>query len=219
MPFEVSARSAARAAYASAAFNLAATMAMALVLKPGLPIPGSRLADRMLYVSTYPGWWWSGWLLWHGAAISLVGFYVGLAGQWGRRSPLLSLLALLCATAGLAADLAAESIYVGISPRLGTEALPLAEDVSGFLTGYLANGLYTVAGILLTWVGAPELPTGLVALAIPVWGAGLCLTGASLVHSAAGQFWSTAVLMPLFIAWTMLVGRWLDSRANVSVEA
>jgi hypothetical protein len=83
------------------------------------------------------------------------------------------------------------------------------ESIAGVLTGYLANGLYTAAGILLTWAGARELPRAIVALGVPVWGAGLCLSGASLAHSASGQLWSTAVLMPLFVLWAALVGRWL----------
>lgn len=214
MLFEVSPRPAAHAAYVAAGLNLAAALAMLLVLQPGLPVIGSRLEDRIVYIHARPLVWWTGWLLWHAAAISLVGFYVGLAGQWGRRAPLVVTLALLCATAGLAADLMAEAIYMGIVPRLEPQAFVLAEGVTSVMTGYLGNGLYTVAGILLTWAGLRVLPTPLVWLAIPVWAAGLSLSAASLTGSTTGQFWSTAVLMPLFVLWSALVGRWLSSRAS-----
>lgn len=212
MPLTISARTASRAAYVAAVLNFAASAAMLTVLRPGLPVKGSVLADRLAFVSGQPALWWGGWLLWHAAAISLLGFYVGLAGHWNQRAPLLTVLALLCATSGMAADLAAESLYMGIAPRLPPDAFSRAEDMAGMLTGYLGNGLYTVAGILLTWAGAKELPRCLLALAAMVWAAGLWLSAATLVHSARGQFWSTAILMPLFVLWTLLVGRWLANR-------
>ncbi len=103
---------------------------------------------------------------------------------------------------------------MGVSPRLGLEAFAVAEDVSGVLTGYLGNGLYTCAGILLVWVGAHELPRWLVTLSAPVWAAGLALSAAAITPSPTGQFWSTAVLMPSFVLWTALMGRWLSRCAS-----
>lgn len=209
---EITPRQAACAAYVAAGLNLAAALAMVLILQPGLPVEGSLHADRMTFVNLHPALWWSGWLVWHAAAIGLLAFYVGLAGRWGHRSPLLTTLALLCAAAGLAADLGAETIYMTIAPRLDMDGFVIAESVAGILTGYLGNGLYTVAGILLTWAGAGELPQPLLLLAVPVWAAGLSLSASSLVHSSWGQVWSTALLMPLIVLWTFLVGRWLGGQ-------
>jgi hypothetical protein len=187
---------------------------MLSILRPGLPVVGSRLADRVAYVSARPGLWWGGWLLWHAAAIALVAFYIALGGRWNRRAPLLSTLGVLCATAGLAVDISAEAIYMGVAPRLSPETFALSEDITGIMTGYVGNGMYTVAGILLTWAGARELPGFLVALAVPLWASGLWLSAASLVHSAKGQFWSTAILMPLFVIWTFMVGRWFGAQVH-----
>lgn len=211
---EVSPRHAAWAAYAAAGLNLMAGVAMLVWLEPGLPVEGSRLPDRMAYLSGHRAAWWGGWLLWHAAAISLLGFFVGLAGLWRRRAPIHCDLALLCGAAGLAADLGAESLYMAVAPGLGPEAFETAERVAGVLTGYLGNGLYTIAGVLLTWAGAGELPRPLLALGAAVWAAGFGLSAATLVHSAPGQFWSTAALMPLFILWAGFVGRWIGGPGN-----
>lgn len=61
-----------------------------------------------------------------------------------------------------------------------------------------------VAGSCGTWP--------LVALSVPPWSAGACLTGATLRHCASAQVTSTMVLMPLFILWSALMGRWLQTR-------
>jgi len=112
--------------------------------------------------------------------------------------------------AGLAADLGAQTLYMGVLPGLGPDAFAAVEAAAGTLTGYLGNGLYTVAGLLLTWAGLGHLPRYLVALGLVVWTAGLGLSAASLGHSASGQFWSTAVLMPTLVVWLVLVGRGLE---------
>jgi hypothetical protein len=205
---------AARIAYLTAALNLAAALLMLLSLKPGLPVSAGMPADRIAFIERNTGLWWAGWLVWHAAAISLVLFFLVLAGRFRGRAPVLCAAAVVVSVAGLAADLSAEAIYMGVVPELRGDEFRAAEIAGGILTGYLGNGLYTVAGILLTWSGARELPRSLLGLAIPTWGAGLCLSASSLMHSADGQLWSTAVLMPLFVLWAALVGRWLSRRAS-----
>ncbi len=211
---ELPPRRAARIAYVTAGLNLAAALAMLLALKPGLPIAGSLRPNRLAFIRANTHLWWTGWLLWHAAAIALVLFLLVLAARLGRRAPVRAAIAAILALVGLAADLAAEAIWMGVAPALDESAFRVAETAAGILTGYLANGLYTVAGILLTSAGARELPPALVALAVLVWGAGLCLSASSLLHWAAGELWSTAVLMPLFVLWAALVGRWLATRAS-----
>ncbi|HEY2932589.1 MAG TPA: hypothetical protein VGK99_12665 [Acidobacteriota bacterium] len=211
---EISPRHAAAAAYAAAAFNLIAAAAMLVLLRPGMPLEGSLLADRMEFVHAHRIIWWTGWLIWHAAAVSLIAFYVGFAAVAARHTPLLSVLAILCAVAGLAADLAAEAFYMGLAPEIEPQYFPAVERAAGLLTGYAANGLYALAGILLTFGAARELPSPLVWFSIPVWSSALALSATTLAGSARGQFWSTALLMPLFVVWTWLVGRWLSSRAS-----
>ncbi len=203
-------RQSARIAYATAALNLTAALTMLLALRPGLPVPGSLVSDRIVFVTRNRGLWWAGWLTWHAAAVSLVLFLLLLAARFSRQAPARAVIAAVVSIVGLSADLSAEAIYMGVAPWLDEPRFRLAEAVGGILTGYLGNGLYTLAGILLTWAGARELPRSLLLLAVPLWSVGLCLCAASLVHCPLGQFWSTAVLMPLFILWAALVGRWLS---------
>src|SRR5581483_5497228 len=77
--FEVSPLAAARAAYLAAACNLAAVLAIALLLRPGLPGADTTPVSRWLFVRASPLVWWAGWLVWHLAAVALLGFYVALA--------------------------------------------------------------------------------------------------------------------------------------------
>lgn len=203
----IPARLAARVAFFASAANLAASLAMLTWLRPGLPVPGSDPLERARWVRENPGLWRSGWLLWHLAAIALAAFYVGLAGRVGREAPIRAGLALLCAGAGLAADLAAEAVL--LDAPFSSGAIP-GERHAALLTGYLGNGLYTVAGALLTSALARSLPRGLLALSLPVWLAGATLSAATLARSAAWQVWATAALMPLFVLWSALVGRWLS---------
>ena len=187
---------------------------MVTVLRPGLPAADSTVASRLGYIAGSLVPWTLGWLLWHAAAFSLLVFYVALAVRWWGGAPIRCGVAVLCATAGLAADISAEALYVGLVPHLDPTAFATFEPVAGMLTGYVGNGLYTVAGALLTWAGAAELPRHLVALSVPVWLAGIGLSAATLGGSAAGQFVSTAILMPSFVLWSALVGRWLGRRAS-----
>jgi hypothetical protein len=211
---DVTPRHAATAAYVAAAVNLAAGLVMLLALRYGIPAGESDLSARVAYVGDHVLVWRVGWLVWNLAAIALLGFFVVLADRWRERAPILCGLALLCAAAGLAADLGAETILAVVSPGLRGETYEAVESIALALTGYLGNGLYAVGGILLTIAGRRDLPQVLLWLAAAVWAAALWLSVATLVSSNAGQFASAATLMPLFVLWAALTGRWLSGRAS-----
>lgn len=211
---DVASRQDATAAYIAAAVNLAAGLVMLLSLRHGIPAGGSDLSARIAYVGDHILAWRLGWLVWNLAAISLLGFFVVLAARWRERAPILCGLALLCAAAGLAADLGAETILAVVSPGLRGETYATVESIAVALTGYLGNGLYAVGGILLTVAGRRDLPPILLWLAAAVWTVAVWLSAATLVSSNAGQFASAAALMPLFVLWAALTGRWLRGRAS-----
>ncbi|MEX0816123.1 MAG: hypothetical protein WD027_01655 [Gaiellales bacterium] len=211
---DVTPRHAATAAYIAAAVNLAAGVVMLAALRYGIPAGESDLSARIAYVGDHVLAWRLGWLVWNLAAISLLGFYVVLAARWRARAPILCGVALLCAAAGLAADLGAETILAVVSPGLRGETYAVVESIAVALTGYLGNGLYAVGGILLTVAGRRDLPPVLLWFAAAVWTVALWLSVATLVSSNAGQFASAAALMPLFIVWAALTGRWLSGRAS-----
>lgn len=211
---DITTRHAPTAAHVAAAVNLAAGLVMMLALRPGISAGERDLSARIAYVGNHILVWRVGWLVWNLAAISLLGFFVVLAARWRERAPILCGLALPCAAAGLAADLGAETILAAVSPGLRGENYAVVESIAVALTGYLGNGLYAVGGILLTWAGRRDLPSGLLWLAVAVWAAALWLALATLVSSAAGQFASAAAVLPLFVLWAGLTGRWLSRRAS-----
>lgn len=206
-------RTGARVAYAAAAVNLGAALVMVGVLRPGVPAGEDSLDARIDYVARNATAWRASWFVWNLAAIALIAFYVVLARRWWTRAPVACGTAVALAAAGLAADVGAEAMLMIVSPGADAGRFAVVEDVAMALTGYLGNGLYTVAGALLTAAGRRELPRALVGLGAAAWAAGLALSGATLARSPAWQFAATAILMPLFVAWTILVGRWM-SRAS-----
>jgi hypothetical protein len=206
--FDISPATARRVMFAAAIANALAGVFTVLVIRHGLPptAPSARAA----YVSSHVALWRVGWLSWNVAAITLIGVFVVLAARWRRQAPFLCVLAVVVAAAGLAADLSAEALLAGFTD-LTPWALGRVQAEGLLLTGYAANGLYTVAGILLTTAGRKELPIGLVTLAGLVWAAGLWLSAAALVGSAAGEAMATAVAISSFVVWAALLGRWFGS--------
>ena len=179
-----------------------------LVLRHGLPpvAPSARVA----YVSSHLALWRLGWLSWNVAAVTLVGVLGVLAARWRSQAPVLCAVAIILATAGLAADLSAEALLAGftdVAPRV----LGQAQAEGLLITGYAANGLYTFAGILVTAAGRKILPLGLVALAGLVWAAGLWLSAATLLGSTTGEAIGTGVAIASFVVWAALLGRWFGS--------
>ncbi len=187
------------AAPACAAINAFAAVAMLVLLRPGTELVPD-VADRMTYIASHPLLWRAGWVFWIASALSLLAFYA----WWGARLPQRSwaLSAFLVAAAGVACDLAAESLFIGWLPA-GIEPLQRAGTI---LTGGAANGLYTVAGILLT-VKTATLRGPILLWTWAVWVAGVSLTATTLAGSVTGTVVSTTLLMTLFCPWAWVMGR------------
>jgi hypothetical protein len=75
-------RPTARVAYLAAALNAIAAVAMLLVLREGLPVPGASVDTRIEFINHHRALWNAGWLTWHLAALSLVALYAVLALRW-----------------------------------------------------------------------------------------------------------------------------------------
>jgi hypothetical protein len=193
----------ASAPYVCAAMNAAAILAMATVLREGTEVVPA-VADRIGYIAGHPALWRAGWVVWIGAAISLVAFYA----WWGsflRRSAV-AVAALAVASAGLACDLFAESLLLGWLPLDYDRIAPF----STLLTGAVANGLYTLAGIVLT-IATRSLRGSRLALTWAVWLAGGALTACTLARVPSGIAISTGALFALFCPWVAWLGRTLRS--------
>ena len=193
------------APYVCAALNLTALVAMATVLRFGTEIV-PLAADRVSYIAAHPALWRAGWSLWVAAAVSLVTFYA----WWGSflRNAAWALGAAAVAAAGLACDVAGESLLIGWLPR----DYDRIAAVATLLTGAAANGLYTLAGIGLT-VATPSLRGFLRALTWAVWLAGGSVTVCTLTRAPLGIAISTTVLFLMFCPWVVLLGRALRAQS------
>jgi len=129
------------------------------------------------------------WVLWMIAAVSLIGFYA----WWGARIG--NVAAVAIAAAGIVCDFSGESMFI---------AFPALERTASLLTGGAANGLYTIAGILLT-LETPRLP--LRWLAWIAWASGIALVIVTIVNLPTGVMIASAALMISFIPFVIVISR------------
>jgi hypothetical protein len=191
-------------AWLAAATHVVAAAGMLFLLRGGLP--GFSEDERLAYIATHRIAWISGWLVWQLSAISLMAFYGVLAMRFRGA---LSVTAMTCAAAGLALDFACESRYMGVLPELRGEAFAALDRELEVLIGYGANGLYTVALVLLVIAGGRALPKSALALAGPVAISGFALAIASLQHDARLEMITSAILFPLFTLFVVMIALWL----------
>ncbi|HKY52212.1 MAG TPA: hypothetical protein VJP45_13225 [Candidatus Limnocylindria bacterium] len=171
------------------AVNLVAALAMLFVLAPGTPL--AEPAQRAAYVQANQLEWRAGWLTWIAAALSLLWFYV-----WWRARVGAHHLPLVIAALGLVADLTAELALIYY--------LAAATPLAFTLTGGVANGLYTIAGIALT--AATPLSAFERVWAGVMWSAGLALSAAAFAGEHLATAVATAVLFALFCPWCVYLG-------------
>lgn len=197
----------ASAPYACGALNFAAVVAMAVALRFGTKIV-PLVADRVSYMTQHWIAWRAGWCLWMAAALSLAAFY----SWWGShlRDPRWGTTALVIVSMGLVCDLLAESLLIGWLPRDYERVAPLTT----LLTGGVANGLYTVAGAILT-IATPSLSGWMRWTAWAIWAAGAALTICASAGFAQGIAVSTTVLFVLFCPWVVWLGRFLQDRQPI----
>jgi hypothetical protein len=94
-------------------------------------------------------------------------------------------------------DVAGETLLV---------AEPSAHRLATLLTAGAANGLYTLGGVWLM-LRTGGLPRWVRASMWATWAAGAAMTASAVLDSATGLVASTAVLFPLFLAWTAWMAR------------
>lgn len=182
---------------------------MLFLLRRGLP--GFPEEERLAYIATHRAAWLGGWLVWQLAAVSLMGFYGVLA---LRLRGVLSVAAMACAAAGLSLDIACESRYMGVLPELRGEAFAALDRELEVLIGYGANGLYTVALVLLVIAGWRVLPKSALVLFGPVAASGFALAIVSLLHDARMETITSAILFPLFTLFIVVIALWLRNEES-----
>lgn len=188
---------AALAPYLCAVLNGLAAFALATVLAPGVSL--APAAANAGYVADHLFVWRLGWALWIAAALSLLAFFRWWAARIGW-SPV-TRAAIALAVVGVLADIGAESRLIAWSP-----AQPFDLDGALRLSGVGANGLYSVAGLLLT-SRTGGLAPWLAAWSWTVWLLGIGLAAAAAVSSDGASRILTAALFVLFVPWLVVLGR------------
>ena len=186
--------------YVCAAANAAAAVALATVLAPGVSL--TPTLARAAYVAEHLVAWRLGWGLWIVAALSLLAFFRWWAARIGW-SPV-TRAAIGLAVIGVLADICAELQLIGWSP-----GEPSGLDAPLRVSGLVANGLYSVAGLLLTSRTA-GLPRWLGGWSWTVWLLGIGLAGAAAISSDDASRVLTAALFILFLPWVVVIGRRLS---------
>lgn len=197
------------AAFLAFCAHLLAGAGLALILRYGLETTPD-LQDRLAFIVNQQTLWTLAWLAWTAADITILYFYLTFVDA----HPKASRMAVLLTVAAVAADLAAQSIEIGVLPPIATRILRLNASpelflelhrVAVILSGYLANGLYSVAAICLAWAARHAYPAWVSAAGIAVGCFGIALSVAALLNSADGMYWTNALLIPTLLVWLAAV--------------
>jgi hypothetical protein len=196
----------ARAAFAAAIMGTLGLAAVAAWLRRGLPFEGADLSERAAYLLKHSRCWTWGWLVCTLGALSVVNLYRALAGRWRSACEERCRLAMVLASAGLAADLSGIAIWMIAAPGIEPENLALVDKLALALSLFVAKILYSLAGLLLVWAGWRELPRGLGLLSLAVWLAGFTVAGKTACDAGSHLLWPLAALVVLFVTWSALLG-------------
>ncbi len=183
---------------ACAIFNLVAVLVLVLVLAPGTPIVPD-VAERQRYIGEHLLAWRLGWASWMLAAATLVWFYA-----WWRARVDGPRRAVTFALIGIAADWSAELMLI----VAGAEGHAAVAPLAFLFTGAIANGMYTAAGIQLTF--ATPLGPGARLYAALMWAGGALLSFAALFNFALLTAIASAWLFALFLPWCVWLWRRLS---------
>ena len=197
--------------------NIVSGLALLFVLNRGLQT-NSDLKDRIQFLYQHEPLWALGWFTCSIASLATFYFFFCLNRAHQTESKniygLLKLTVLL-ATAGIVLDLSAQVIEMIILPYIAhhittniwnefssaVEQFLTMDRLAVGLTGYAANGLYTIATLLACWSTRNFYPKIVITAGSLVGITGLALSYFSVINSTSGLFWSNAVLMPCLLLW------------------
>ncbi|HXB56326.1 MAG TPA: hypothetical protein VN461_16240 [Vicinamibacteria bacterium] len=195
-----------RAAWLAFAAHLTAGLVMALILRNGLET-NADLADRLRFVDQRRLLWTAGWITWTVAAITILNFYARFAVAHGSlgASPALLRSAVLLTVAAVGADWTAQAVEIFVLPGLagaGNAPSFLAwHRAAVLLTGFLANGLYTISALLLVWASRRAYPRWIQMAGFGVVAGGSILSAMAWANSAAGMLFANVLLVPCLLVW------------------
>jgi hypothetical protein len=188
-----------------------AGVAMAVVLRHGLET-NPDFQDRLSFLVNHSAMWDFAWLMWTGAALAILNFYAAFASAYeaGQAPRPVLRVAVLLAAAAIGPDLAAQAIEIGVLPELanrilhgdtGNELFLALHRTAVMMSGYVANGLYSLSALILAWSTRRAYPVRVYAAGLAAGCFGLMLSAAALMDSVQGMFWSNVVLIPSILWW------------------
>jgi len=204
-----------RLAFVNIALHALGLLLAALYLRPASPaIP---LAERMAYLANHPAGWTAAWCAWIGCMITMVAFTVVAAARLGGDNLLARVAVIVAVTAG-GFDLLGDSLFIAVLPRVATfdppnEQLFLTiERAIQILSLVVANGLYSVATLLLSLAARARLRHALVALGIGVFMSGMLLALAAFTGVSWHAEAATPATIGLYIVWVWLTACELEAK-------
>ena len=197
-----------RALVVTAAANVVlhvAGLVLALVgMRRGSPL--FPLDERLAYLASHPPLWSWGWGVWMACALALVAFLAALHPYASR--PALSSLAVTLASVGMAVDLVCDVGQIVVLPDLAGWRPPQpAAFVSwerwlGATGAIVANGLYSVAVVLMSFALRARLPRSVWALGLVTAAAGTLMVVAGFTGDCRQLEMAVGPTIVSFLLWT-----------------
>jgi hypothetical protein len=203
-----------RAALVAFAVHLLGGLSMAFVLGRGLET-NPDIHDRMAFLVNHQMLWTFAWLTWTVAGPAILYFYMALSDA----HPSSPKIAVLFTVAALAPDLAGQAIEIGVLPGVtSTELFLTLGRTATMLSGYLANGLYSLTALMLVWTCRVVYPRWVSIAGFTVGLAGFALSVAVLMESVRGMFWTNVLLVPALLVWLGGVAYEEEARKRLAIS-
>jgi hypothetical protein len=203
-----------RAALVALGVHLLGGLSMAFVLGRGLET-NPDLHDRMAFLVNHRMLWTFAWLTWTAAGPAILYFYMALSDA----HPPSPKIAVFFTVVALAPDLAGQAIEMGVLPSLTSpELFLILSRTATVLSGYLANGLYSLTALMLVWTSRIVYPRWVSVAGSTVGAAGFALSVAVLMESVRGMFWTTVILVPALLVWLGGVAYAEEARKRLAIS-
>jgi hypothetical protein len=208
-----------------------ALLAVLLVLQRGIP-PGD-IGTRAAYVAQHAADWQIGWALWLPASLVLVLFHAGMADALNARA--WGWLAVSITLSGAVVDWMDEMVWIGLAPGLAARFASDSFAASMYtlwdrayivLSIGLANGLYTIGGIILIALAyrSNDFPLWLARWGAVVWSLSIALSIAGLIGDGIMIQIVSALVFIAFMPWLILMGlelgnwRWQFANGKLGIK-
>jgi len=189
-----------RAAAIAFCAHLVGGLSMAFVLRHGLETT-PQLEDRLTFLMNHRTLWTFGWLTWTIAALAILYFYIVFAATHQLKSH----FAVFLTVVALGPDLSAQAIEIRVLPNAMPELFLTLHRIAVMLSGFVANGLYSLTALMLVWAARHAYPAWVSIIGVAVGVSGIALSVAALLNSAAGMFWTNVILVPSLLLWLAAV--------------